>query len=138
MSEGVKGDCRGCKGFQTQKIASIQEQPKKNKKLFLIKCLDLLLCMLDTTIMNKNIPVKKLGGQNSDHIEKLGKNPQGKVNQLTMPTGGGKTLASFDFALRHAQTHGQSRIIYQAMAGLDSIAQAAGRCNRYAGHHNHE
>ena len=55
--------------------------------------------------------VDKLRSQVSQSCLDFAPKPQG-IYQLTVPTGGGKTLASLRFALHHAKTHSMERVFY--------------------------
>jgi CRISPR-associated endonuclease/helicase Cas3 len=58
-----------------------------------------------------DIPVNVLRGEILDHVRgSAGMSPG--LFTLTVPTGGGKTLASLGFALDHARIHGHRRIIF--------------------------
>ena len=56
-------------------------------------------------------PIDEIRRRISDDCLKRAANSQG-IYTLTVPTGGGKTLASLRYALHHAQKHNLDRIIY--------------------------
>lgn len=55
--------------------------------------------------------VNKLRKEISDHCLEFSNRPKG-LYQLTVPTGGGKTLSSLRFALNHVKQHDMERIVY--------------------------
>lgn len=56
-------------------------------------------------------PIDGLRGEISGHCRQAASRPKG-IYTLTVPTGGGKTLASLRFALHHAQQRRLDRVIY--------------------------
>ncbi|WP_144463530.1 CRISPR-associated helicase Cas3' [Siminovitchia fortis] len=56
-------------------------------------------------------PINILRSEMSDQCEKFASRPSG-IYTLSIPTGGGKTLASLRYALKHAIQHKKERIIY--------------------------
>ncbi len=60
---------------------------------------------------NSETELNRLRGRILSHVRAKAPDKPGLFT-LTVPTGGGKTLASLGFALDHAKAHGHSRIIY--------------------------
>lgn len=58
-----------------------------------------------------NSPINLLRAAMSEQCEKFAENPSG-IYTLSIPTGGGKTLASLRYALKHAINYKKKRIIY--------------------------
>jgi CRISPR-associated endonuclease/helicase Cas3 len=74
---------------------------------------DVLVPRLEAALAAKKPqhPIDHLRRDISDHCARRAMDDQG-IFTLTVPTGGGKTLASLRFALLHAQKHRLDRVIY--------------------------
>ena len=78
--------------------------------------MDVLLKKLENHILDwlKNNDIDTINGRRTEILKKCiegGKGDRG-IFRLTVPTGGGKTIASLAFALNHAVQHHMDRIIY--------------------------
>ena len=85
----------------------------KERNLGVDPCWDVLIKKLDRRLSEFSCRnhVDFIRGEVSDERLRFAKKPKG-LYQLTVPTGGGKTLSSLRFALNHAREHGMDRIIY--------------------------
>ncbi|MFP4974212.1 CRISPR-associated helicase Cas3' [Paenibacillus sp. CN-4] len=84
-----------------------------NNKEFFVKCHQTLMEYL--TRLEKGAgaasPINQLRREMSNQCEQFASRPSG-IYTLSIPTGGGKTLASMRYALSHAIQHNKQRIIY--------------------------
>ncbi|MCK2020529.1 CRISPR-associated helicase Cas3' [Peribacillus frigoritolerans] len=60
---------------------------------------------------NANTPINLLRAEMSHQCDQFAEKPSG-IYTLSIPTGGGKTLASLRYAFKHANLHNKKRIIY--------------------------
>lgn len=74
---------------------------------------DLAISRLETQLshLTPKHPIDEIRKQISDTCKSRATDPQG-IYTLSVPTGGGKTLASLRYALQHAKTHDLERIIF--------------------------
>jgi len=88
--------------------------------------IEALITRFDAKMRSKrrnDTPLNVLRGEILHHVRSKASEAQGLFT-LTVPTGGGKTLASLGFALDHAKTHNLRRIIY-AIPYTSIIEQSA-------------
>ena len=86
-----------------KKISRLQEKPDWQAA---IAKLEAKLAQFE-----RRYPIDEIRRQIADDCLQRAADAQG-IYTLTVPTGGGKTLASLRHAVHHAQTHGLERIIY--------------------------
>ncbi|MFF3926396.1 CRISPR-associated helicase Cas3' [Paenibacillus lactis] len=95
-----------------EKVKEEEEASPPAKELFqnyYIKLIDEI--QLLTNQASSESPINRLRSEMSEQCERFANKPSG-IYTLSIPTGGGKTLASLRYALKHAIISDKKRIIY--------------------------
>lgn len=105
----IDGDRTNTRLFEENKTYEID---KKNGDLFQTYYQRLLTKIEDfKKHENANTPINLLRNSLSDQCDSFAESKSG-IYTLSIPTGGGKTLASFRYALKHVKVYSKRHIIY--------------------------
>lgn len=109
FSSLIDADRTNSRMFEEQET----EEGKHNSLSFFNKSYALLMKRLMTfdRDINAHHPINRLRSEMSLQCEKFALRPSG-IYTLSIPTGGGKTLASLRYALKHAITYKKDRIVF--------------------------
>ncbi|WP_248929974.1 CRISPR-associated helicase Cas3' [Paenibacillus hamazuiensis] len=92
---------------------NVSDEPEQNRKELFEAYYGKLLKKINSfhSRDDANTPINMLRSVMSEQCDKFAEKPSG-IYTLSIPTGGGKTLASLRYALKHARLHHKKRIIY--------------------------
>lgn len=100
------------KADHSEALSQVTDSPRKHHSFFLSSYEALMAHLHELDQQQEGNPqIKRLRQEMSEQCEKAAYRPSGTYT-LSIPTGGGKTLASMRYALRHALETGKDRIIY--------------------------
>ncbi|OLN28494.1 CRISPR-associated helicase/endonuclease Cas3 [Desulfosporosinus metallidurans] len=98
--------------LDTERALDVEKSSLRDKTFSLEKMLSTLeVHLTDKSRSSQDTPVNRRRAEILADCENKASNKPGFFT-LSVPTGGGKTLSSMSFALKHAITHGMKRIIY--------------------------
>ncbi|GGF93468.1 CRISPR-associated helicase Cas3' [Paenibacillus aceti] len=105
----IDADRTNTRGFEANQPDEEELDTNELFSLYYTRLMKHIVGLKDRKGENPNINL--LRSRMSDLCEQFAWNPSG-IYTLSIPTGGGKTLASLRYALRHAQEFDKRRIIY--------------------------
>ncbi|MFD0714161.1 CRISPR-associated helicase Cas3' [Paenibacillus sp. GCM10027626] len=92
---------------------NVPDEPAVDEQMLFMDYYDKLMVKLNTLATSKKAAeeINRLRQELSEKCEQFAQWPSG-IYTLSIPTGGGKTMASLRYALRHARLYKKQRIIY--------------------------
>ncbi|WP_106768729.1 CRISPR-associated helicase/endonuclease Cas3 [Paenibacillus faecalis] len=96
-------------GYRVDNRVDVQQQ--QDRKLLFNTYYQRLMEEIHSYAEDSPSPINRLRNQMSEQCERFAIRPSG-IFTLSIPTGGGKTLASLRYALKHAEAYNKKRIIY--------------------------
>ncbi|WP_054956305.1 CRISPR-associated helicase/endonuclease Cas3 [Paenibacillus dakarensis] len=105
----IDADRTNTRCFEDNREEETEQEPQKLFSTYYDRLMNEIHSLAKHKIAEN--PINVLRRRMSEQCDRFAEKPSG-IYTLSIPTGGGKTLASLRYALKHAITHNKKRIIY--------------------------